>query len=275
MLGHLGYKSQQRALVSRYLGSLEMSSSHLSPTSPTRSAGNASASGTPQHDKHFTIYSDKRKHGDPGSLVGLKLLVVLEELDLSCELICKQDVDEEPHQPVTLQGFSDEHLPVLIDHRRNNRAVWEANTILLYLTENYDPDHRISVADPKEKAVQLRWLLWQATCERQTLLSIAPMSNAVSDTRFNTEQYKSQARHSFSELENALSGNDWLVGGKCTIADLAFVAFAMDSVMTSEEISKDFPAVSSWISRLSTRASVRRVIGPSRGGHSSPLTRLN
>ena len=39
----------------------------------------------------------------------------------------------------------------------------ESNAILIYLVENYDTEHKISVTDPKEKIIQLQWLLFQAS----------------------------------------------------------------------------------------------------------------
>ena len=39
----------------------------------------------------------------------------------------------------------------------------ESNAILIYLVENYDTEHKISVTDPKEKAIQLQWLFFQAS----------------------------------------------------------------------------------------------------------------
>ena len=52
-----------------------------------------------------------------------------------------------------------------------------------------------------------------------------PISGAVANPTFNVRAYRAQARRAFGELETVLaSGNEWLVGGKCTIADLAFIA---------------------------------------------------
>lgn len=55
-----------------------------------------------------------------------KLLVALEELDLTYEIVYQDNVDAllPSSRSSTLQGFSDEHLPVLVDHRKNNRPVW-------------------------------------------------------------------------------------------------------------------------------------------------------
>ena len=39
----------------------------------------------------------------------------------------------------------------------------ESDAIMLYLVEKYDPTHKISVADEKDKFHQLQWLFFQAS----------------------------------------------------------------------------------------------------------------
>ena len=52
-----------------------------------------------------------------------------------------------------------------------------------------------------------------------------PISGAVAHPTFSVRTYRAQARRAFGELQTVLAnGNEWLVGGKCTIADLAFIA---------------------------------------------------
>ncbi|KAK7689610.1 hypothetical protein QCA50_007403 [Cerrena zonata] len=114
----------------------------MNASAPIVSAGNTSRNGMFYHGKQFTVYSDKERHTGPGPLIGLKLLVVLEELNLSYDIIYRDEADAQAlssDSQATLQGFSREQLPVLIDHSKNNRPVWEANTILLYLTEKLRP----------------------------------------------------------------------------------------------------------------------------------------
>lgn len=51
-----------------------------------------------------------------------------------------------------------------------------------------------------------------------------PDTGTVSRPSLNVTACKSHARRTLGELQNVLAGSDWLVGGKCTIADLAFTA---------------------------------------------------
>ncbi|KAK7689609.1 hypothetical protein QCA50_007402 [Cerrena zonata] len=92
---------------------------------------------------------------------------------------------------------------------------------------------------------------------------MTPISDSVSNPSFNVRAYNAHARRAFSELQSALANNEWLVGGKCTIADLAFIVWNHSitrAIVSLEEISAEFPAVSSWVSRLRARESARRVM---------------
>ena len=93
-------------------------------------------------------------------------------------------------------------------------------------------------------------------------------------------------------LEAALSGREWLVGGKCTAADLVFVPFmqslkvfgphlrSLDTIFAKRRIltqsfpklqvnlnedapdlANSFPGVHGWMQRMGTRASVKKVTG--------------
>jgi glutathione S-transferase len=56
---------------------------------------------------------------------------------------------------------------------------------------------------------------------------------------------------------------EWLVGGKCTAADLVFVPYmwSMDFILgdSKPNLAKDFPNVEAWMQRMSARASVKKV----------------
>ncbi len=54
----------------------------------------------------------------------------------------------------------------------------------------------------------------------------------------------------------------WLVGGKCSFADIAFVPWQkiIAAVLAKEEYDEDrFPHVKEWLGRMSARDSVKKV----------------
>jgi len=66
-------------------------------------------------------------------------------------------------------------------------------------------------------------------------------------------------------LNSALEGKEYLVGGKCTAADLAFLTWlaALSWIFGDELSSMDFatthPNYHAWIERLMARESVQKV----------------
>ena len=66
-------------------------------------------------------------------------------------------------------------------------------------------------------------------------------------------------------LNSHLEGRQWLVGDKCSAADLSYVAFhsALGVEMGDDapDVEREFPAVESWYRRLCAREAVGKVIG--------------
>lgn len=52
-------------------------------------------------------------------------------------------------------------IPALVDHDRNDFAVFEGAAILAYMTRHYDPEHKFSFADPDDVSRAEQWIAWQ------------------------------------------------------------------------------------------------------------------
>ncbi|KAJ2966533.1 hypothetical protein NUW54_g13778 [Trametes sanguinea] len=68
------------------------------------------------------------------------------------------------------------------------------------------------------------------------------------------------------DVESVLSQREWLVGGKCTVADLSFIAwnkvaveFLLEDYSEFHGLEKDFPALHKWHNALLARESVKKV----------------
>lgn len=65
-------------------------------------------------------------------------------------------------------------------------------------------------------------------------------------------------------LNNALEGKEYLVGDKCTYADLSFVTWAgMTPYLLGDEkvdLKNDYPNYDAWIERLNARPAVKKVL---------------
>jgi glutathione S-transferase len=100
----------------------------------------------------------------------------------------------------------------------------ESNAIIQYLVDTYDTEHKISVTDHKERYTQLQWLYFQASGQGPYY------GQAVWFAKFHSEKiqsaqdrYVNEIKRVLSVLESVLSKQEWLVGNKVTIADLAFI----------------------------------------------------
>jgi len=77
------------------------------------------------------------------------------------------------------------------------------------------------------------------------------------------ERYQKEIRRVFGVLNNVLSKREWLVGNKCTIADLSFIRYnelaATELLEPGFDLSKEFPKVDAWQQKMKERDSVVKV----------------
>ncbi|TCD68874.1 Glutathione S-transferase 2 [Steccherinum ochraceum] len=194
------------------------------------------------HGKQFTIYMH---YMAPNSW---KVIFALNILGLTYEpsFLAFDDVKNPEHVRLNPNG----RVPTLIDHKNGDFVVWESDAILLYLIDTYDPGHRLSVVDPKEKANLNQWLMFQASGQGPYF------GQSTWFSHFHPEKlpsaivrYQVEARRILGVLESVLSKQDYLVGGKLTVADIAFVPWnnIIRRVIGDEfDFQKEFPSTFAW-----------------------------
>lgn len=190
---------------------------------------------------------------------------------------------EELHLPyhITATPFSDVKTPDYLARNPNGRlptihdpntdlTLWETGAIIEYLIERYDPDHRLSFPPGSPDSYHAKqWLFFQVTGQGPYY------GQAVWFQRYHPEQLPSAKARYVAEvnrvsgvLEGVLAqrgrGGDgpWLVGGKCSFADIAFVPWQkiIAAVLAKEEYDEDkFPHVKEWLGKMSARDSVKKV----------------
>ena len=77
------------------------------------------------------------------------------------------------------------------------------------------------------------------------------------------ERYGKEIERVTMALNNALEGKEYLVGDKCTYADLAFVTWAAIAPYACgpHEINWDaYPNYNAWVKRLTERPAVKKVL---------------
>ncbi|THG95168.1 hypothetical protein EW026_g6430 [Hermanssonia centrifuga] len=212
------------------------------------------------HGKQFTLYSHK---GGPN---GWKVAIVLEELGLTYESIYLDFQKGEQKAPEHTKYNPNGRIPTLIDHKNNDFTLWESDAILLYLVSKYDPEHKISVTGEDEKFYLTQWLFFQASGQGpyygQAAWFIYFHAEKIPSA---IERYTNEILRVLGVLESVLSKQEWLVGGKLTIADLSFITWnqgALAGPLPNKEgfnFQKDFPAVSAWHAKLEARDSVKAI----------------
>lgn len=100
----------------------------------------------------------------------------------------------------------------------------ESNAILQYLVEKYDKEHKIFINDGEEKYAQLQWLYFQASGQGPYFGQV-PWFLYYHPEKVPTavERYRGEVKRVFGVLESVLSKQEWLVGGRPTIADISFI----------------------------------------------------
>ena len=88
---------------------------------------------------------------------------MLEELGLSYESIYLDFSKGEQKGPEHTKYNPNGRIPTLIDHHNGDFAIWESDAILLYLTDKYDTERKLTVTGDKEKYSLIQWLFFQAS----------------------------------------------------------------------------------------------------------------
>ncbi|TFK90921.1 glutathione S-transferase C-terminal-like protein [Polyporus arcularius HHB13444] len=215
------------------------------------------------HGKQFTLYTHK---SGPN---GWKVAFVLEELGLSYHSIYIDFIKQEHRAPEHTQYNPNGRIPTLIDHHNGDFVIWESNAILLYLVDKYDKEHKISVADEKDRHGLFQWLFFQASGQGPYYGQVFWFKNAHPEpVPSAVERYQNEILRVFGVLDGVLAKqpSGWLVGGKLTIADLSFVMWDLAAMTTAlkdrpdVDVEKTYPAFYAWHQRLLKYESVAKLL---------------
>jgi glutathione S-transferase len=192
----------------------------------------------------------------------LKLVVLMEELGLSYNEVildfAKQEHKTEEYRKLNPNG----RIPTLVDHSNNDEVIWESNAILKYIAERFDTERKLLDTDEKEKADLDTWLFYQASHQGPTF------GNCQWFMFYHTKRlpsaiirFQGEIKRIFSVLNDVLSKKEWLVGNKCTIADLAFIKYNDYAIRhllpTDFNVGREFPHFAAWHAKLMDRPAVK------------------
>ncbi|KAL1310547.1 hypothetical protein AAFC00_000827 [Neodothiora populina] len=149
-------------------------------------------------------------------------------------------------------------IPVLVDHDKDGLAIQEGAAILSYLTRNYDPEHKFSFASDPELSKSEQWVAWQHG-------GLGPMQGQANHFyRFTkeripypTQRYVGETERLYGVLDKQLSENEYLVGNKYSIADIANFSWVNVSNFAGIDL-KQFPNLEKWWKRINERPAVKK-----------------
>ncbi|KAI1322320.1 glutathione S-transferase [Xylariaceae sp. FL0255] len=199
-----------------------------------------------------------------------KVIMILKELGLPFEIveIGFNDVKKPEYTAINPNG----RLPALYDPN-TDLTIWESGAIVQYLVETYDKNHKISY--PKgtnESFLTQQWLFFQVSGQGPYY------GQAIVFSRYHTEKvpsavdrYIKEANRVTGVLESVLSKKEagsngpWLVGDKCTYADISFVMWQVSIVRSFSDRETvidyaNYPTVKTWLDKLLARPAVKEAI---------------
>ncbi|KAK9319141.1 glutathione S-transferase Ure2-like protein [Lipomyces orientalis] len=199
-----------------------------------------------------------------------KVAILLEELGLPYETIpvSLSDVKKPDYLAINPNG----RLPAIYDPN-TDLTLWESGAIIEYLIERYDVTHNLSFASGTAESYHAKqWLFFQTTGQGPYY------GQAAWFKRFHPEQLPSAIERYTKEINrvtgvleghlakqkvDADNNGPWLVGNKLSYADLAFISYQVvitKFVGRDEYNLDDFPHVKQWLSKLTSRKSVKVVM---------------
>ena len=194
----------------------------------------------------------------PGSF---KIILILEGLGVlyTIEEVRGADLKKPEYLAINPKG----RVPSIHDPN-TDITLWDSGAIIEYLIERYDDTHRLSFPPGSTEAYHAKqWHFFQATGQGPLYCQYAFFRlSAPEEIPLAIGRYAEKINRITTVLEEHLSkqkeGEEWLVGGKCSYADIVFFAWQITIVHKAnpEDYRMDhYPHVKAWIARVQERES--------------------
>ena len=132
-----------------------------------------------------------------------------------------------------------------------------------YILDQYDTEKRITFTTLPEKYLMKQWLQLQTTTQGPLLQGIFHWSFVESNPPAQAS-YVKNFRRILQVLNDELADKEWLVGDKCSAADLSYVPFhsGLNFIMrdAAPDVEKEFPYVDAWYKRMLERDAVQKML---------------
>ena len=177
---------------------------------------------------------------------GYKPRLLLAHLDLPYERV-EVDIDNGASRtPEFLAKNPNGRIPVL--ELSDGTCIAESNAILYYLAEgtNFLPNDRL------QRAMTLQWLFFEQYSHEPYIAVVRHWLHLGKLTAEQRSQLPTKREGGYAALgvmEKHLSENDWFVGDRMTIADIALFAYTHVADEGGFTL-KNYPGICSWLNRV-------------------------
>ncbi|KAL1955176.1 hypothetical protein VTO42DRAFT_8941 [Malbranchea cinnamomea] len=189
---------------------------------------------------------------------GIKISIALEELGLPYK-VHKIDLSKNVQkEPWFLEINPNGRIPAITDTFSDGKQirVFESGSILQYLADRYDTEHKISYPRGTREAVEVNsWLFFQNA-------GVGPMQGqsnhfvryAPETIEYGINRYVNETRRLYSVLDKhlATSPSGFLVGDHISIADISHWGWVSSAGWAGVDI-EEFPHLKAWHQRLLQR----------------------
>lgn len=189
---------------------------------------------------------------------GIKVSMLLEELGLSYKVTHVHIGKLEQKEPWFLEINPNGRIPALTDTFTDGKPIrlFESGSIMQYLVDRYDPDHKVSYPRGSREYYEVNsWLFWQ-------MGGLGPMQGqanhfnryAPEKIQYGIKRYQGETHRLYGVMEEQLqkSTSGYLVGSRLTIADLACWGWVASHDWAGVPLD-DFPALDAWVKRVVDR----------------------
>jgi glutathione S-transferase len=166
-------------------------------------------------------------------------------------------------EPWFLEINPNGRIPALTDTFTDGKSIrlFESGSIMQYIVARYDPEHKLSFpAGSRETFEVNNWLFFLNA-------GVGPMQGqanhffryAPEKIEYGVNRYQNETRRLYGVLDTHLKeGNkEYLVGNKCTIADIAHWGWVAAAGWAGIEID-EFPALKAWEERMLARPGLEK-----------------
>jgi glutathione S-transferase len=211
---------------------------------------------TPSKTPDITLYTDQTPNG-------VKISIALEELGLPYKLHHVDISKNTQKEPWFLDINPNGRIPAITDTFTDGSLirVFESGSILQYLVEQYDADHKISYPKGSRESYEVNnWLFFQNA-------GLGPMQGQANHfmryspqkIQYGMDRYVNETRRLYKVLDAHLSKSEggYLVGEKCTIADISTIGWVHWAGWAGVDI-EEFPMLREWEERMMNRPGVKK-----------------